>query len=458
MDCQLHIIPLTIEPELSDRLTANVAHNITTVNQTHSSSRLNIISTPNMSPKIHIPPVSNMSPKIHIPPVSNMSPGVNIIPISSNLHRVNIPPISNMSSKINIIPVSSRLPKLNVIPIQDNSRVTLNIPVIPQLNINLPNDTLIKISNLKLLYACSNRIVPDTSFFDIVNELPTDQKNIAWEFMYDKIMDAKYKKGTRNFSRTITGISQPNTVAPIYLIPRERGGPGYHSIELSGIDKNDVQYCPISKGFSMQDVSSFTLGPIVDQGLCLVNSAFSKCICVAHIEGGGKINLKRKCFWQRTNKIHRRVIIIDTRTMYVDNVKYLIHDWLRDNEQLWYPDWEQWRRSVALCSLGDFHWTEDLGPNLAFRKDNEYLNFVQWKAECYIRPSYELLPLTSVYQFLHMLWKDNNIPLGLVHPKAMKNEAETPITREFIRDMYDSPDIMCCQPYVVAGKLMNVEI
>lgn len=80
----------------------------------------------------------------------------------------------------------------------------------------------------------------------------------------------------------------------IYFIPRERGGPSYKSVPLEGVINDDVQYCPISKGYPMQDVSSFTLGPIVGEGLCLVNSAFSKSICIMHIEGGGKVDLKRK--------------------------------------------------------------------------------------------------------------------------------------------------------------------
>jgi hypothetical protein len=37
-------------------------------------------------------------------------------------------------------------------------------------------------------------------------------------------------------------------------------------------------------------------------------------------------------------------------------------------------------------------------------------------------------------------------------------KAEKPITREHIRHLYDSEEVMCCQPYVVAGCLMGIPI
>lgn len=152
------------------------------------------------------------------------------------------------------------------------------------------------------------------------------------------------------------------------------------------------------------------------------------------------------------------VLFVDSQTISVDSVIYNIHDWLRTNEHLWFSSWDTWRKSIALCSRGDFHWTDNLGEKITYRQGNNYLNFVQWKKECYIRPSYELLPNTEVYKFLHAIWAEYNIPLGLVHPKGLSDFGEHPITYEFIRNMYDSPDIMCCQPYVVAGKLLNVPI
>jgi len=91
-------------------------------------------------------------------------------------------------------------------------------------------------------------------------------------------------------------ISLADGIAPIYVVPRIKTRPSYLSIPLIGVDINSVQYCPISKGFPMQDVSSFTLGPIVGEGLCLVNAAFSKSICIAHIEGGGFPDLKSNSF------------------------------------------------------------------------------------------------------------------------------------------------------------------
>lgn len=300
--------------------------------------------------------------------------------------------------------------------------------------------------------ASTNRKIGDPSFFDQTQTLS------AWELMYKIVMDPKYAKNTRGFSTTITGTPQDGNVAPIYLIPRERGGPSYLSVPLEGVDANHVQYCPISKGFPMQDVSSFSLGPIVGEGLCLVNAAFSKSICVGHIEGGGVVDLQRKNFWKRARKPIRNIQVIDADNMIVDGVSFDIRTWLRSNEQLWYPQWELWRRSIALCSRGDFHWTDGLGETLVYRKGIEYLNFVRWKKECYIRPSYELLPSTRVYQFLHQVWAQYNIPLGLVHPMAILGTAEVPISPQFIRNLYDSPYEMCCQPYVVSGLLLGVSI
>ena len=66
----------------------------------------------------------------------------------------------------------------------------------------------------------------------------------------------------------------------IYVIPRQRGGSSYKDVELEFDDANDIQICPISKSYSMQDVSSFTLGPVIWHGLNIVNSAFSKYISI----------------------------------------------------------------------------------------------------------------------------------------------------------------------------------
>ena len=108
--------------------------------------------------------------------------------------------------------------------------------------------------------------------------------------------------------------------------------------------------------------------------------------------------------------------------------------------------------------MGDFHWA-DASPCIAYRYKNDYIDFVTWKKECYIRPSYELLPGTTVYQFLYKVWHDMRRPLGLVHPKAVSvGEVQPAITPEYIRDLFDSPFDMCCQPYVVAGRLLGVDI
>lgn len=318
---------------------------------------------------------------------------------------------------------------------------------------------MLTLNVLRKYSVSTNRSVGDPNFFDLIDtEISPYRKQLAWEAMYKLVMDPKYAKNTRNFSRTITGAPQEGRIAPIYLIPRERGGPSYLSVPLHGVDINEVQYCPISKGFPMQDVSSFTLGPIVGEGLCLVNAAFSKCICIGHIEGGGIVDLTRKNFWKRSRNPHRTIQVHNSESMFVDGVLVNIREWLHTNEALWYPQWEYWRRCIALCSRGDFHWTDSLDDTIAYRKGPLYLNFVEWKKECYIRPSYELLAYTPVYQFLSQVWAQHNIPLGLVHPKARTDQAEVSITPEYIAELFNSPYEMCCQPYVVAGRLLNVTI
>ena len=283
-----------------------------------------------------------------------------------------------------------------------------------------------------------------------------------WEAEYARIMDPKYKKNTRNFSTTLRAIQHPpDSIVdppnpPIYLIPRMRGGPSYKSIPLEGCNPDDVVYAPISKGFPMQDVSSFTLGPIVGEGLCLVNSAFSKSICTFHLEGGGSLDLKRKMFWRRAKQPMRYVLMVDDAHIQVDGVIYETFTWLKENEHLWLCEWEQWRRHIAMSSMGSFHWCGDF-PTVSYRYQNRYINFVTWKKECYIRPSYELTPLTTVYQFLTKVRCEGR-SLGLVHPMAISDQPERPITREYIRALFDSPTEMCCQPFVVAGLLLGVPI
>jgi len=306
--------------------------------------------------------------------------------------------------------------------------------------------------------ASSGRCIADLRLFD------TDNKD-KWEEMYQYMFGAKYKKNTRNFSREIVGKKwEGKDNPPIYLIPRERGGPSYKSNKLQGVNPNDVQYAPISKGYPMQDVSSFTLGPIVGEGLCLVNSAFSKCICIMHLEGGGVVNLKRKNFWQRSKKPERNIqLTTDPNYIMVDGKFYITNVWLKINEHLWFEQWNLWRKCIALCSEGDFHWTDlkmgnvNVEQTVAYRYKDSYIDFVTWKRECYIRPSYNLMPSTEVYKFLEFVWKEKRVPLGLVHPKAMGAE-EVPITKEFLKTLFESKTVMCCQPFVVAGKLLGVEL
>lgn len=278
-----------------------------------------------------------------------------------------------------------------------------------------------------------------------------------WEEVYQQIMDPKYKKGIRNYSNVIHGKTwNYDGLPPIYLVPRIRGE-SYKSTPLVGLENNeDAYYAPISKGYSMGDVSSFTLGPIVGSGLCLVNAAFSKQITIAHIEGGGKYNPKRKNFWQTNKKASRSIQIFDENSLIIDGELVEINTWLKLNEHLWLSEWLLWSQSVALCSVGDFHWSDDSSV-IAYRYNENYLNFVQWKKMTYIQPAYQLLSNNKVFHHLHTILNHYRRPLALVHPKAAENVV-IPMTKEYIREIYDSPYIMCCMPYVVAGLLLGVEI
>lgn len=303
---------------------------------------------------------------------------------------------------------------------------------------------------MSLTKVSSNRFIYDLSLFDTID------KNY-WEEAYNKTIDKKYKKNTRNFNKKIKGKPQKNE-ANIYIVPRIRGGPSFKSFDLEGVNNEDVQYCPTSKGFPMQNVSSFTIGPIINEGLCLVNAAFSKQICTGHIEGRGKINLNRKNFWQRSKNPKYNIQIIDNKNICVNGEIFDKINWLKENENEWFPEWDRWRKSVALCSYGGFNWSSNMGDVLSYRKGNEYLNFVEWKKYCYIMPSYELLnSKNDAYNFLEDL-KSKNINIALVHPMGHKHDKIKPITTEIIRNFYDSDDIMCCQPYVIAGKLLDVPI
>lgn len=304
---------------------------------------------------------------------------------------------------------------------------------------------------LKTTPASSKRIIGDLRIFEM-NATEED-----WERMYQEVMEPKYKKETRKFSREITGNPYPaDEEAPIFLIPREKGVSSYLETPLADVANEDVQYCPISKGFTMQDVSSFSLGPVYQEGLCVVNAAFAKSITVAHLEGGGVLDLSRKNYWRRARRPPRQIEMLSSTTMQVDGKSYKIVSWLRKNEELWLADWQLWSRCVALTSRGDFDWTAGLGEVLAYKHRERYLSFPQWKTECYIRFGYDLIPNTDVYHFLTKVWKKKRIPLGLVHPMASSEAVIKPVTRQLIKKLMVSPDEMICMPYVIAGLLMQI--
>jgi len=209
----------------------------------------------------------------------------------------------------------------------------------------------------------------------------SDQED--WEKAYRKTIDPKYAKGTRKWATSIRGTAEKGEQKPpLYLVPRERGGPSYKSAPLAKNTSDQVHYALVSKGFGMQDLSSFTLGPIPgpEGGLCLVNYAFSKQVCVHHLEGGGKVNLSRKTFWQKSRKPTREIRLLPSRKLKVDRRVFEAEEWLQDNFDLWYPEWKKWRDIVALCSNGNFHWGDE-SPIVKYYHEGNYLDFVERKKE-----------------------------------------------------------------------------
>lgn len=277
-----------------------------------------------------------------------------------------------------------------------------------------------------------------------------------WEAAYNATMEEKYHKHKRNFNLGQYVTPYTGSPAPIYIVPRVRGGPSYKEVPLAGVTNDQVYYAPVSKGYPMQEVSSFSLGPVVGEGLCVVNAAFSKIITIAHIEGGGKVNFKRKYLWEPARNPLRQITLVDSEHILVDGTTYITKQWLSLNEHLWLQEWEYWRACVSLCSRGDFHWSNN-SPIVSYRYQGIYLNRADWGKQCYIAPAYQLLPYTRVFQHLQQLHA-NNVPLGLVHPKGMKHEAEQPVTREEVRRLYDSPVEIACMPYVIVGAILHVPI
>jgi hypothetical protein len=320
------------------------------------------------------------------------------------------------------------------------------------------NEEIFVIPKKKLLI-----IEEDESDIDASKNLNEAGMNY-WEDLYKrKYCGNKYAKNTKNFSKIIYGkkVENPN----IYIIPRERGGPSYKDVELEYDDPKNIQFCPISKGYSMQDVSSFTLGPVVGHGLNVVNSAFSKCIAIKHIDGSGLFTETNKKFWKKNRKEPiRNIINISDDKMKVDGIIVDKIDWLENNKNLWYENWRKWHDKIRLSENGNFNWCHD-SETIIFcncnddPNENKYMKFVSWKKDCYIKPAYELFEKNNrVIEFLKLLYHKEKISIGLVHPKGKSCYAEKAITPEFIKGLYDSPYEMCCMPYVVAGYLLGVNI
>ena len=320
---------------------------------------------------------------------------------------------------------------------------------------------------------CSKRKIAPASLFD-------SKDPAVWEEAYTTYMDPKYAKGKRGYkikkpvrrfgTSTMSLDEQWDRIVqhgpPVYLIPRERGGPSFKDVALfdhtdNPVSSDDVYFGLISKGFGMGDLSSFTVGPIVGEGLCLVNAAFSKAISVAHVEGGGRVNLKRKNFWQRARKPKYQITDVDVYrgSMMVDGVGVDSHDWLITHQDEWFPEWQKWHDSVALCGSGDFHWTSGC-PTIAYYKDKDacedkgkFMNFLEWKCSTYLQYALAEIPKVKAFQDLKALHNEG-IALGLVHPKA-RCAIVKPLSREWLRTFLFDPEEMCCMPYIVAYLLLS---
>ena len=296
-----------------------------------------------------------------------------------------------------------------------------------------------------------------------------DTINTYWEDLYqEKYNGDKYKKNTKNFSKIIHGkpVEKPN----IYIIPRKRGGPSYKDVKLEYDNAEDIQFCPISKGFSMQDVSSFTLGPVVNHGLNIINSAFSKCIAIKHIDGSGSYTEKNKKYWKKNRKGPiRNIINITDDKMNVDGTVVDKIEWLEKNKELWYENWKKWHDSIRLNANG-INDTNDINDSNDSKviiycncidnpNENIYMNFITWKKTCFIAPAYELFNKkdNKVIQFLKLLYCEKKISIGLVYPITKMREKEKAITPELIKYLYNSHEMtrMC---YVVAGYLLGIQI
>jgi hypothetical protein len=167
--------------------------------------------------------------------------------------------------------------------------------------------------------------------------------------------------------------------------------------------------------------------------------------------------VKKKYFWTiNKNSSITRKITCSGKNIIVNGKSHNTHKWLKNNKELWFEEWLQWSQTVAMNSMGDFHWSNN-SEVIAYYDNGEYLDFVQWKKKCYISCAYKVLPDTKPFKFLKSAHKNGN-PLGLVHPKGINADAELPLTEEILRNLYDDPSEMACMSYVIAGLLLGVEV
>ena len=265
-------------------------------------------------------------------------------------------------------------------------------------------------------------------------------------------MEVGFQKTSRNFSRKIMGRRMDDP--PIFVISRRRGH-SYKAIPLAGLSSQDVFYAPVSSGFSMQDASSYIMGPVVGEGLNLTNAAYSKIITVMHIQGGGRVDYRSKSFG-KPGKAIREVQVTSPTTMLVDGSEVLIKTWLESNKALWFEEWNLWARSIAMCSRAEYRWGNQ-SVRVGYWLNDQCVDFLHWKIECILKPSYRLLEESKSARFLKEVRAEGRT-YCLGPSFGAMTALGAPITVDLIKTLYQSSHSICGSAYVLAGYLLDVPI
>jgi hypothetical protein len=290
----------------------------------------------------------------------------------------------------------------------------------------------------------------------------------VWEEAYQKCVPFKYSKSRYSPKKVDASEDKKEIPAPrVYVIPRIRTQS--YKIPLEGVDDpTTIVYCPISKGYGMQGLSTFSLGPSCDPKnpfLVLVNGAYSKVIAVEHLEGKGCFDLKRKNFWKRARKPLFTIEMEGFDKIRVNQKLFDLSSWLNDNRQLWYPEWSKWSKHVTFYGEGSFHWSktptvtycnpylqEDLQED---SKALQFIDFATWKQQYYIQPGLQLMESRWEWKYLVSLLKSGRV-IALTHPEGHAFPPQQPLQLSLLQELIDSKEDFCTMPYVVAFKLSSL--